>query len=325
MNTGREETRVDMESSEQERPLEPSSDEPSGDTAASGAPSAGWAVGDRFSWYEIHHRLIASAAEEVASTRRELFFSGLTSGFAIVLSLIGHSVGMAQFPDNPFLAAILFPIGFVYIILGRYQLFTENTFPPVMLVLSRLASVPRLFRVWIVVLVANVAGAALGAYAVGQTGVLSPEAAGAATDLVLHGFETPWWTVFWKALFAGWIVAGVVWLATAARDTASRVLLVYLAFYTIGASDLFHVVTGAADIAFHATVASSPGLGALFSRLWLPTLLGNTAGGVLVFTLVSYAQAPQRRFPHIRRLSLREMFTSFASVPMQKASDEDDE
>lgn len=311
---------MDMQPSEPERPLEPGGEEPSGDTAASGAPSAGWAVGDRFSWHEIHHRLIASAAEEVASSRRELFFSGLTSGFAIVLSLIGHSVGMAQFPDNPFLSALLFPIGFVYIILGRYQLFTENTFPPVMLVLIRLASVPLLFRVWIVVLVANVAGAALGAYAVGRAGVLSPEAARAATDLVMHGVETPWWTVFWKALFAGWIVAGVVWLATAARDSASRVLLVYLAFYTIGSTDLFHVVTGAAEIAFHATVVPSTGLAVLFSELWLPTLLGNTAGGVLVFTLVSYAQAPQKRFPHIRRLSVREMFTRFASVPMQKKS-----
>lgn len=305
---------------------EPPPDSGNGDTtgsrAASGAPSAGWAVGDRFSWQEIQQRLLASAAEEIDSSRRELFFSGLTSGFAIVLTLIGHSVGMERFPDNPFLSALLFPVGFVYIILGRYQLFTENTFPPVMLVLTRLASLPLLFRVWVIVLLANVVGAALGAFVVGRFGVLSPEAAEAGVALVAHALETPWWEVFWKALFAGWLVAGVVWLGTAAREATARFLLVFFAFYTIGATGLFHVVTGAAEVAFYATVEASPGLGTLITRVWLPTLLGNTAGGVLVFALVTHAQAP-KRFPHIRELSTREVFFSFESVPTGHAADHD--
>lgn len=316
--------RPERETPERETPDDAGSADPAGSRAASGAPSAGWAVGDRFSWHEIQQRLLASAAEEIDSSRRELFFSGLTSGFAIVLTLIGHSVGMARFPDNPFLAALLFPVGFVYIILGRYQLFTENTFPPVMLVLTRLASLPLLFRVWTIVLLANVVGAALGAFVVGRTGVLTPEAARAGAALVAHALETPWWDIFWKALFAGWLVAGVVWLGTAAREATARFLLVYFVFYTIGATGLFHVVTGAAEVAFYATVEASPGLGTLITRVWLPTLLGNTAGGVLVFALVTHAQAP-KRFPDIRELSKRELFFSFESAPAGRAGDRDPE
>lgn len=286
--------------------------EESAGRAPSGAPASGWAVGDRFSWSEIYHRLLASASEEVDSSRRELFFSGLTAGFAIVLTLIGHAVGVAHFPDNPFLSGLLYPIGFIYIIIGRYQLFTENTLPPVMLVLTRLGSLPSLLRVWTWVLFANVTGATLGALVIGHTGVLSPDAVRAGAALAAHGVEMAWWDVFFKAVFAGWLVAGVVWLGTAARDTVSRFLLVYFVFYIIAVAELFHVITAAGEVVFYLVAdVSAPGLGTLLSELWLPVLLGNTTGGVLVFTLVSYAQAPQKRFPQLRELTVRELLFSF--------------
>ncbi len=81
-----------------------------------------------------------------------------------------------MFPNNRFLSWILYPIGFIYIILGHYQLYTENTLPPVVLSLGRLASIPLLLRVWGVVLIGNIVGAGLGAYLLVYRGVLSPEA-----------------------------------------------------------------------------------------------------------------------------------------------------
>ena len=90
--------------------------------AASGAPKSGWAVPNRFTASDIFERVLASAAEEVTADRRTLFFSGTTAGFAIALTFLGHAVGAAMFPDEPFLSAVLYPVGFLYIILGRYQL-----------------------------------------------------------------------------------------------------------------------------------------------------------------------------------------------------------
>lgn len=89
--------------------------------APSGAPATGWAVPNRFTADEIFERILASADEEIAASKRQLFFSGLTAGFAIVFTFLGHAVGAALFPDNTFLSAILYPIGFLYIILGHYQ------------------------------------------------------------------------------------------------------------------------------------------------------------------------------------------------------------
>lgn len=281
------------------------------DRAASGAPKSGWAVSDRFSWEEIHQRVLATADEEIASKSRELFFSGITAGFAIILTLIGYAVGSAYFPDNAFLAALLYPIGFMYIIMGRYQLYTENTLPPVKLVLTRLASLPLLLRLWVIVLVANVIGAAIGSLILANTHVLSQDALNMALGFVSHGVELGWWDIFFRALFAGWLVAGVVWLSTAARDTISRLLIIYFVFYMIAVCDLFHVVTVASEVllvVFHGGLSYN--LVQLFATFWLPVLIGNTVGGVMAFSFMAYAQSEQKRYPEVRVLTMREVLFS---------------
>lgn len=278
--------------------------------AESGAPAAGWAVADRFSSDEIFQRVLASADEEVATGTQELFFSGLAAGFAIVITFVGHAAVSAYFPENTLLGALLYPIGFIYIILGRYQLYTENTLPPVALVLARLASLPLLLRVWGVVLVANVVGAGLGAFVLAHSHVLSPDAMEVGAEFTRTGLETGWWDVFFKAVFAGWLVAGVVWLDHAVSDSVGRLLLIYVVFYTIAAAELYHVITTAADALFFLFVGEA-GLLAVFSEFWLPVLLGNTVGGVFLVALVNYGQTERQRFPEVRELSTREWLFSW--------------
>lgn len=277
--------------------------------AASGAPAAGWAVGDRFSADEIFLRVLATADEEIATGRWELIFSGLAAGFAITLTFIGHAALSAYF-DNQALAALLYPLGFIYIILGRYQLYTENTLPPVVLVLARLASVPRLFRVWGLVLVGNLVGAALGAFMLANAHVLSTEAARAGAEFAAHGLSLGWWAVFWKAIVAGFIVGGVVWLNHSARDTISRFFLIYIAFYTISAVEIYHVVTTACDVFYYVFYVGANLFHVLYA-FWLPVFLGNTIGGVFLVALVNYAQIEDRRVPEVRELSPREMVFSW--------------
>jgi formate/nitrite transporter FocA (FNT family) len=279
------------------------------DQAASGAPAAGWAVGDRFSADEIFHRVLASADEEVATGTVELMFSGLAAGFAITLTFVGHAAITEYFPGNEPIAALLYPIGFIYIILGRYQLYTENTLPPVALVLARLASLPLLARVWGLVLFGNLVGACLGAFVLANSHVLTPAAMEIGAGFASHGVELGWWDVFWKAIFAGWIVGGIVWLDHASRDTIARFFLIYIAFYTISATELYHVVTAACD-AFFYVFYSGAGLFYTFYEFWLPVFLGNTIGGVFLVTLVNYAQIEDRRVPEVRELSMREVLFS---------------
>ena len=246
---------------------------------------------DRFTSNEIFERIIVDADEEISRSFRELFFSGLAAGFAITLTVLLY-VSMTHATDGiPLVGALLYPIGFVYIILGNYQLYTENTLPPVALVIERMASVPAMLGMWSVVLLGNVVGGALGATALAYGGVFSPEAAQTAVEIGMSGVETDWVALFFKAMFAGLIVAGVVWLDFSVTNSTARFILVYMAFLAIPFGNLFHVVVASTEVVYLVLVGQ---IGLLYGayNFALPVLLGNTFGGVLLVTIVNYFQTP---------------------------------
>jgi len=273
-------------------------------------PTAGEVVPDRFSSDEVFQRIVADADHEITSGTRELFFAAVAGGFAITITFLLYA-SMSASTEGAIAPVLLYPIGFVYIIIGGYQLYTENTLPPVALTLERLASGPALVRHWLVVLAGNFTGGAIGAVVLAYGGVFSPEAAAIALDLAQKGVETPVHALFFKGAFAGLIVAGVVWMDFAARDTISRIAVVYLAFLAIPLGNLFHVVVSFTE-SVYAMLAGELALTVALSEFVLPVLLGNTVGGIVLVTVVNYYQTSERRleverFEHVRRLSGREM------------------
>jgi len=289
------------------RGITQSSDDADGDKEV---PVTGEVVPDKFSSDEVFQRIVADADHEITSGARELFFSALAGGFAITITLLVYA-SMYPKTDSSILAALLYPIGFIYIIIGGYQLYTENTLPPVALTLERLASIPALLRHWGIVAAGNFAGGAIGAVVLAYGGVFSPEAAAVAANLAVEGvYETTRWQLFFKGAFAGLVVAGVVWMNFAARDTITRLLVVYLAFLVIPLADLFHVVVSFTEATYLMLVGDLPFLLAMTDFV-IPVMLGNTIGGVVLVTIVNYYQTTEdrlstARFEHVRRLSVRE-------------------
>jgi formate/nitrite transporter FocA (FNT family) len=278
------------------------------DRSRSGAPAGGHVIRDRFSADEIFQRIIVAADHEVTATRRELLASGLAAGFAITVTFLLYASLYASTDGDPVTSALLYPLGFVFIILGDYQLYTENTLPPVALTLERLASVPSLFRIWGLVLVANLAGGALGALALASTGVLSPDAALAAEGFARKAIETPWWTLFSKAVFAGLIVAGVVWVDYSLRDSISRLVLVYVSFLAIPFANLYHVVVSATEMLYLVFLGELSLLVGT-TQFVLPVLLGNSIGGVVLVTVVNYFQTTERRLESAREAGRKRQLT----------------
>lgn len=265
-----------------------------------GAPAAGAVLRDQFETHEVFQRIIAAADEEAQTGPRELFFSSLAAGFAITITFLLYVSLTAATDSHPVLSALLYPLGFVFIILGGYQLYTENTLPPVVLVLERLMSLPRLCKIWVMVIFGNFIGGGFGALILARTGVLSPEAADAATKLAQKGIETGFWALFFKAAFAGLIVAGVVWLVYAVRDSFTRLVVVYLAFLSVPLGNLYHSVVSFTELAY-LVFAGHPVF--VEGLLWFvfPVLIGNTVGGVLFLTVVNYFQTTQERLDIARR------------------------
>jgi formate/nitrite transporter FocA (FNT family)/nucleotide-binding universal stress UspA family protein len=275
-----------------------------------GVPTQGEVVPERFSSDEVFQRIVADADHEVTSSIRELFFSALAAGFAITITFLVYA-SMSATSESRLVAVILYPLGFIYIIIGGYQLYTENTLPPVALTLERLASVPTLLRHWVIVLTGNFLGGGLGALALAYGGVFDPATTAVAIDIAEKGVATPISHLFFKAAFAGLIVAGVVWMDFAAQETISRLVIVYIAFLAIPLGNLFHVVVSFTEAVFlvaHGNLSILVGL----TDFILPVLAGNTLGGVLLVTVVNYYQTSERRlevdqFENVRRLASREM------------------
>ncbi|UZR96835.1 formate/nitrite transporter family protein [Chondrinema litorale] len=267
------------------------------DQSQRGAPAAGQAVRDRFSSDEIFQRVMASADEEIDRNVKLLFFSGLAAGLIIGASFFGRVVLTTAYPqDSVGLGNLLYPIGFIAIVLGGYQLFTENTLTPVTLVLTRLASIPSLLRLWSIVLFANVSGAAIGALLFANTGVFSSEAAETASKIGEHALSFSKITLFYKAAVAGGLVATMVWLVHAARDTISRLLIIYIVMILIPAGELFHCVVGAFEI-FYLVYVGSASLLTVFIDFFIPVVLGNIMGGVIFVAFVNYAMTSERSIP----------------------------
>ena len=272
----------------------------------SGAPAVGEAVRDRFSSDEVFQRIIAAADEEVTSGSRELFFSGVAAGLAITITFLLYVSVTAATDGDPIVSVLLYPLGFIYIIIGGYQLYTENTLPPVALTLERLASLPTLLRHWSIVLAGNFTGGAIGAIVLSYGDVFSGDAVESAIYVSSGGLDVGFWPLFFKAAMAGLIVAGVVWVGFASTDSVTRLLVVYLAFLAIPLGNLYHVVVSFTEV-LYLLFAGTLGLydggltlsGGLVGFV-LPVLLGNTAGGVVLVTLVNYFQTSEERLEEAR-------------------------
>ncbi|MGH3493435.1 MAG: formate/nitrite transporter family protein, partial [Sciscionella sp.] len=208
---------------------------------------------------------------------------GLTAlGSAVILSALGQDM------PRHLLASLLYPLGFVVVIVGRAQLFTENTLFPVILVLDRRKHLRNTLRLWAVVFAANIVGALLFALLMTKTSAISPDVEVALVELGDKAMTGSFAHIFWAGIAGGWIIALMAWLVTASRFTAGQVALIYLMTFVVGAADLAHCIAGSAE-GLAAVLGGQVGGGTYV--VWLiAATLGNTVGGVIIVSLLNYGQ-----------------------------------
>src|SRR5437763_2458606 len=122
---------------------------------------------DRPSAQDIYEQVANNARQELGRSSVALAISGLAGGIFMGLSGLGNAIAIALLtpagttPTDTtlFIARMFYPLGFIVVILGRSQLFTENTLYPVALVLAEKREFWNTMRLWAIVLPANIAGA----------------------------------------------------------------------------------------------------------------------------------------------------------------------
>ncbi|HEU4674943.1 MAG TPA: formate/nitrite transporter family protein [Motilibacteraceae bacterium] len=231
------------------------------------------------------------AREELGRPLRNLAFSGAGAGLAMGISGLGVASMHAMVGNGPAATAVaflLYPLGFVVVIIGRQQLFTENTLFPVAVVLAERRRLGATARLWAVVLVANVLGTLLFAWLAQLTPAVPADVGHELVRLGAEQASRGFSTVFWTGIVGGWLVALVAWLVTAADSTSGQFAVIVGLTYVIGAAHASHSIAGSAEV-LNAVLGGDVGWGTYGSWL-LAAVLGNAVGGVVMVALFNYGQ-----------------------------------
>ncbi|MDZ7731471.1 MAG: formate/nitrite transporter family protein [Natrialbaceae archaeon] len=243
---------------------------------------------------DVLESLIDSGLHEINRERSGLLLSGLSAGLdigfgplmmAVVLTL---STGGYGDLGTELLLASVYSIGFMFVIMGRSELFTEHTTLAVIPVLDGKASLGELGRLWVLVYVGNVVGGLLFTMLVvlllPGLGVVNPEAF-ETIALKLLDHDALW--LLMGGLFAGWLMGLLAWLFTAARDTTSRLLIIWIVTATIGLLHLPHSIAGNVEVLFGLFI--SPAITPIDYIVFLAlATVGNAFGGAIFVALLKY-------------------------------------
>src|SRR3954471_8494371 len=239
----------------------------------------------------VYAAIMKEADEELARSSSALFWSGLAAGLSMGFSLVAEAVLRRHLPDTDWRILVTklgYSFGFLIVILGRQQLFTENTLTPILPLMRRkdLHTLCDVGRLWAVILV----GKLLGALALGFVAARPPsfehevrhEFLAMGHVAMQHGFGV----VVLKGIFAGWLIALLVWMLPYAESAHFWVILAIT--WLVGVGHFNHIIAGAVEVFTLAWHGDKPWLQVLGNNL-LPTLIGNILGGVTLVAALNHA------------------------------------
>jgi len=243
---------------------------------------------------EILRSMIEKGEHEIDRETNGLFLSslsaGLDIGFGPLLMGVILTLSVGSYGDlvTELLLASAYSVGFIFVILGRSELFTEHTSLAVMPVIDGKASLKQLGRLWSIVYIGNILGGliftALAILLMPGLGVINPEAFGTiAQKLVTH--PSQW--LFIAGIFAGWLMGLLAWLVTSAKNTIGRVFFIWMVTATIGILHLPHSIAGNVEVLFGLLTTSTVTITDYLTFLTLATL-GNAFGGATFVGIMKY-------------------------------------
>jgi formate/nitrite transporter FocA (FNT family) len=241
---------------------------------------------------------LEQAQEEMQRPAWDLFWSAVTAGLTIGWSFVGgaYAATLVAPAYRQAVFAAVYPLGFILVIIGRSQLFTENTLEPVIPVLAKpsRATLGQMLRLWAIVLAGNLAGAALFGLLFAKTTVVASTVRenmlGLSGGMLVGSFGSQ----FYHAIFAGWLIALTAWLVSATSHTGAQIFLIWLTTSPIAALSFRHSIAGSVE-AFFAAAAGTATWGAALGGFVAPAVLGNIVGGVIFVAMLNHGQVSAGR------------------------------
>jgi formate-nitrite transporter family protein len=240
---------------------------------------------------EIFKQVATNARQELDRPSIALALSGIGAGVFMGLSALGVALGIRLLGTSTsaqMISRMFYPIGFIVVILGRSQLFTENTLYPVALVLAEKSQFWNTVRLWSVVLPANMLGAfAFGCLAARTSGI-EPETVAAISRLGAAALAHPSAHIFWSGVVGGWLIALAAWLVSGSHSITGSVMVIWMLTFIMGLGNFAHCVASSCEI--FVTLLAHQAPWTEFPRWFFPAVAGNICGGVGLVTILEYGQ-----------------------------------
>jgi formate/nitrite transporter FocA (FNT family) len=246
---------------------------------------------------EIVYRAVRQDGEHaLAWSSDRVAWSGLAAGLSMGFSLAVEGLLRAHLPDaawSPLITKVGYSVGFVIVVLGRQQLFTEQTLTAILPLLSRDRGgvLKDVARMWSVVLAANIIGAAIFAATAAWTEAFDAQVRNAFVAIGREALSHSFATTMLRGVLAGFLIATMIWLLPGAGP--ARLWIVVLITYVVGLAGLSHIVAGSAETLYLVFIGERA-LSDYFLNYFTPTLIGNAVGGVTLVAVLAHAQhAPE--------------------------------
>ncbi len=239
--------------------------------------------------YEVVRRL---GDEEMQRPTTSLWWSGMAAGLSISFSLLAQAILETHLPDapwRPLVAGFGYCVGFLMVVLGRQQLFTESTITVVLPVFAKFSwdGIWRMGRLWAIVLAANLAGTLIAALLCNFTPALSPELLQGMLHISRDLLALSWTEMFFRAISSGFLIAAMVWMIPSAES--AKFAVITLMTYLIAIGGFTHIIAGSLE-AYMLVFSGDWEWWRMIGMFMVPVLLGNMVGGTALFALISYAQ-----------------------------------
>jgi formate/nitrite transporter FocA (FNT family) len=248
--------------------------------------------------HEIMHEQIEAGLKEYKRSDLGLFLSALSAGLEVGFSILIIGIIYTLFKDESssgmliLMMALVYPIGYIFVITGRSELFTEHTTLATLPIMNGQATVLSLAKLWLLVYFGNL----VGGYIFGSiTLVFNGEMHIIGQDFFYFVSEKMLkysvGATLISSVMAGWLMGMLSWLLSSAQDTFSRVVMIYLVTFLISIAGLHHCIVGSIEV-FMAFFAHANNITwTQFLKFQVLSTLGNIIGGVFLVAMVKFAHS----------------------------------
>ncbi|MDQ3724183.1 MAG: formate/nitrite transporter family protein [Actinomycetota bacterium] len=245
---------------------------------------------------EMYARTREEGERRLNRSRLELSTTSLVAGFDIVFGVIAIATVTALVTPKlgpsaaHFVGSLFFGIAFIFIVVGRSELFTENFFVPITALRGGRFTALKLAQLWTISPVMNILGGTLLILIATTKGVLPEGTAPALNDLAIHIDELSLWAAFCSAIIGGALITAMTWMIEGVGTVGGRIVVAWIAGTLLALASLNHVIVVTLELIFGMRLGTTISLEDTALNFAI-AVAGNMIGGLLFVTFTRTSQA----------------------------------